>query len=372
MSTRREALRALACLPLLLRGAFAAVNEGAPRAQRGFACALGELADARGLPAARRDGEHLALALAGSEKPAAEALLALCGAADAHWLELSPLDRGGVEDGPLAERIRTAASVALIEGPMLDWLVTLWPARRSSAVLRAIAECAATGGRVVGRGSTSFLIGGGCVARGATRDAIGEARLRAANPREQGEATPTPGLYLGGEWLLDTATRAQGSALRLLSCLIEAHLHSGLLLAPRSIVACDLESREWSALGEDALLHLDLSRARRLSASIEGLRLSVMAAGDSWSRGARALRSSAAAAPFAAPRAAEVVEDALALEVLREAPVERREWRDSRARVALARTSDTRLFAGPGSAGLRAHALALDVALARGRWGELG
>ena len=372
MNTRREAMQALACLPLVLRAGPVPPHETAPRARRGFACALGESADARGLPPARRAGAHLALALGGSERPSAASMLAVSGSADAQWVELPALDRGGVEDGPLAERIRAAASVALIEGPMLDWLITLWPARRSSAVLRAIAECAATGGRVTCRGSTAFLIAGGGVARGPARDEVGEARLRACNPRDEGEPGLTPGLFLGGDWILDTQIRAQGSLLRLLSCLIEAHLDEGLLLLPRSVLCCDLETRSWTAHGDDPLLHVDLTRARRLSSSVQGVRLSVMAAGDGWSLRERALFSSGTPTGFAAPTHVAHTGDALAAEILQATPQQRREWRDRRMRVDLARVDATRVFSGPGALGARAHALALNVALERGRWGELG
>src|SRR5690349_3205869 len=149
MPTRRGLLQALACLPFTARVALAAggslAERGAfafeeRRAIRGFACALGEDADAAGLPAARREGEFLALALAGTARPDPEKLRELTGSAQAAWLELSPNDRAGADDGPLAERIRTAASVTLIEGELFDWLVALWPARQSSAVLGALAE----------------------------------------------------------------------------------------------------------------------------------------------------------------------------------------------------------------------------------------
>lgn len=374
MSTRREALRSLACLPLLLRGDWHSAasppdSGGGAQGQFGFACALGEQADARDLPAPRRRGEHLVLALAGTARPSGEDLLRCVGAPDAQWLELSHLDRGGVEDGPLAERLRLAASVSLIEGPMLDWLITLWPARRSSAVLHALSECAAGGGRVSGRGSTAFLIAAGGVARGPSREASGESRLRSTNPREHGEPRLTPGLCLGGAWILDTHARAGGSALRLLSCLIEAHLDEGVLLGPRSLLCCDLETRAWTALGSDPLLHLDLKRSRRLPHSVEGARLSVLAAGDGWSRRERRLFSPAQPAACAAQDGAggAQVADALAMEQLLAAPQASRSWRDARLRVELACDDSTRVLAGA-----RAHRMRWSVALEHGSWGELG
>jgi hypothetical protein len=210
MTTRREALRTLACLPLALHGgvlAAAAVRQEAASGMRGFACALGELADARGLPPARRTGEHLALALPGSARSSAADLGAIAGFADAVWIELPELDRGGIDDGPLAQRIRAASSVALIDGPLIEWLSTLWPARRRSAILPALQECAASGGRLIGRGSSTFVAGAGCVGRGPTREAIGEVRLHVKNPRKLGQSQSCRGLGLGGS-LSSTRTRA--------------------------------------------------------------------------------------------------------------------------------------------------------------------
>lgn len=373
MTTRREALGALVCLPLALRAKCLDMHgESAGRPGRGFACALGEGADAGLLPVPRRQGEHLALALAGTPRPPASALDRLVGAADPVWVELSPKEREGVDDGPLAERIRAAAGLTLIEGDVLDWLVTLWPARRSSAVLLAIAECAYTGGRVVGRGSTAFLVAAGGVVRGATREATGESRLRATNPREDGEPRLCAGLGLCGDLFVDTQTRANDSALRLLSCLIEAHENEAILLGPRSILCCDLELRSWSALGNAPLLYMDLSRSRRLAESIEGARLSVMAAGDGWSHRERALSSSGEQCEFAEASSQVRDGDGLTHEALTSAPATRRSWNDARARVELAQTFNSRACSGPSAASARAHALAWSVALARGRWGEIG
>src|SRR5688572_16323355 len=180
MPTRRGILQGILCLPFASRGLMQGSSSDP---SRGLACALGEEADANLLGPARRGGESLALALARTARPSAEELRRLTGDAKTSWVELSPLDRGGVDDGPLAERIRTAASVSLIEGTLIDWLVTLWPARRSSAVLEALIECAHTGGRLIGRGSTALLLSAGGVVRGPTRETAGESRLRLANPR---------------------------------------------------------------------------------------------------------------------------------------------------------------------------------------------
>ncbi len=378
MPTRRELLQGLVCLPL---AAQLALDSGAPRAPakdadsgrpgRGYACALGEDADATLLPASRRVGEHLALALSGTAKPAADVLAKQSGSADAAWIELSPADRGGVDDGPLAERIRTAASVSLIEGGVLDWLVTLWPARRRSAVLQAIGECAYTGGRVIGRGSTAFLVAGGGVVNGPTHDAIGESRLRLTDPHASGQQRMAVGLGLCGDFLVDTQARANGSLLRLLSTMFEQHVDHGVFLGAGSALCGDLETKAWVALGPEALLYLDLSGSRRESRSIEGARLSTLCAGDGWSRRERGLFSTGEAANFGASAEEVRVADALLANALCAPPSARKIWRDDRARVELRQDFDSRAFSGPGAAQARGQRLRLDVALERGRFGEL-
>ncbi len=288
------------------------------------------------------------------------------------WVELSPADRGGVDDGPLAERIRTAASVSLIEGKVLDWLVTLWPARRRSAVLQALGECAYTGGRVIGRGSTAFLVAGGGVVNGPTHDAIGESRLRLTDPHASGQQRMAVGLGLCGDFLVDTQARANGSLLRLLSTMFEQHVDHGVFLGAGSALSCDLETKAWVALGPDALLYVDLSGSRRESRSIEGARLSTLCAGDGWSRRERGLFSTGVAANFGASAEEVRVADALLANALCAPPSARKIWRDDRARVELRQDFDSRAFSGLGAAPARGQRLRLDVSLERGRFGELG
>ena len=367
------------CLPFATRAWSAGAppaapgeGEGRPQLGRGFACALGESADATLLPPARRVGLSLALALAGSARPAAEQLRELTGSRDAEWIELSPADRGGVDDGPLAERIRTAGNVTLIEGDVLDWLVTLWPARRSSAVLRALAECALTGGRLIGRGSTAMLVASGGVVRGATRDTPGEARLRSKNPRESGEPRLTQGLRLCGDFFVDTQIRSSGSVLRLLSTLIENHQDLGLYLGQRSVLCGDLETRGWTALGPDPLIALDVSRSLRRAESISSAHVSVLAAGDGWRASERRWFCSGATATFGAAQAKPVDGDGLLAANLRAPPLESRTSIDDRARVELRRAGDSLAFSGPGDAPARGQRMILDVELKRGSWGELG
>lgn len=345
--------------------------EDAGRPGRGFACALGEAADAILLPAPRRQGESIALALAGTEKPAPEELARLTGSSDSIWVELSPGDRGGVDDGPLAERLRTAASVSLIEGSVLEWLITLWPARRRSAVVGAITECSITGGRLIGRGSTAFLVAAGGVVRGATREGAGESRLRLENPREDGEALMANGLHLCGDFFVDTQARSNGSVLRLLSTLIEEHQDQGVHLGARSSLCCDLETRSWTVFGPDPLLVLDLRGSRRESRSLQGASLSTLAAGDGWRRLGRGLFSVGEAAPFGSAQDELHVADAFAAQSLRALPSTRQVWRDERARVELRQGLDSRAFTGPSDSPLRGQRMILDVTLEKGRWGEL-
>jgi hypothetical protein len=356
------------CLPLAARG-LRGDEHGRPG--RGHACALGEDASAALLPEPRRKGESLTLALAGTPRPAAEKLRELTGSSDSVWLELSPLDRGGVDDGPLAERIRTAASVTLIEGKLLDWLVTLWPARRNSAVLGALAECAYTGGRLIGRGSTAILVAAGGVVRGPTRDEPGESRVGLSNPRESGEARMAQGLHLCGDTFVDTQARSGGSLLRLLSTMIEHHEDHGVHLGARSSLCCDLETRSWVSLGADPLIALDLSGSRRLAERIEGAQISVLASGDGWRARDRSLFSSGEAIQFGAGE--KVVDaDGLSLSRLLGPPLESRISTNDRMRVELRQGTLSLAFTGPDGAAPRAQRLLLDVALARGRWGELG
>ncbi len=379
MPTRRGVLQALICLPLAARRVFAddpakrAIDdEGVSHSGRGLACALGEDADASGLPPARRDGESIALALSGTPRPAAERLRELTGSVQTTWVELSALDRASVDDGALAEKIRTAASVSLIEGNVLDWLNTLWPAHRGSAVLGALNECAATGGRVIGRGSTAMLLAAGGVVRGPTRDEAGESRPRLSNPRESGEPRLTQGLRLCGDFFIDTQARSAGSVLRLLSTLIEGHDDHGVYLGARSALCCDLETRSWVALGQDPLIVVDLTSSRRLAESIEGAHISVLTAKDGWRARERRLFSTGASVEFgvAAKETSDV--DGLLARNLLATPSESRSWRDARARVNLRQGTDSLAFTGPNDAPARAQRMLLDVALEHGRWGELG
>ena len=355
-------------MPLAARAVLAqSPNHGG----RGLACAVGEDADASLLPAAHRPGEFLALALAGTERPTPERLRELTGSPDATWVELQPTDRGEVDDGPLAERIRTAASVALIEGNVMDWLVTLWPARRSSAVLRALGECAWTGGRVIGRGSTAMLVAAGGVVRGPTFDSPGESKLRLTNPRESGEARLTQGLRLCGDFFVDTQARSNGSLLRLLSTMIEGHEDLGVVLGARSALCCDLETHTWTSLGADPLIALDLSGSRRLAESVADAQLSVLAAGDGWLARERKFFSAGNATEFAEAEKSNAA-DGLGLQRLLAPPLVSRTSSNSRMRVELRRGPDSVAFSGPASTPARAQRMRLSVALERGRWGELG
>ncbi|HTF91042.1 MAG TPA: hypothetical protein VK843_21685 [Planctomycetota bacterium] len=368
MPSRRSLLQGLVCLPFAARG----WSQTPLRPGRGYACALGEDADASLLPHARRDGESLAIALAATPRPSPEILRKLTGTEAPSWVELSPQDRGGVDDGPLAERIRTAASVTLIEGEVIDWLVTLWPARRSSAVLEALAECALTGGRLIGRGSTAILVAAGGVVRGPTREARGESRLRLVNPRESGEPRLTQGLHLCGNFYIDTRARSSGSLLRLLSTLIENHEDRGVMLGDRSVLCCDLEERVWTALGAGPLLVLELLGSRRLSESIQDAELSVLSNGDGRRALDRRMFSTGAPIEFGAAAAEAADADGLLAANLVAPPLVSRSWRNDRMRVALLRATQSSACSGPEDGAPRSQRMVLNVALERGRWGELG
>ncbi len=379
MATRRELLRALApltLLPLLEARLGAAPLRRAPGGEaldsqrgRGIACALGEEADAADLPAPRRAGEHLALALSGTTPVADADRARVLGSAHCQWIEISLEDRGTVDDGPLAERIRTAASVTLVEAGVLDWLIALYPARRSSAVLHALVECAATGGRVIGRGSAAFLVAGGGVVLGATRDAVGESRLRQANPRKLGGVRLAHGLGLSGGMVLDTHGRARGDLLRLISVLVEWHCDEGVMLFPRSALCCDLELRRWRALGPDPLIALELRGSRRGLRTLERARLSVLAAGDGWSWLDRRLSSAGEPVEFGPAAAAVSLPEGLDCRRFLVAPARSRAWTHERASVEVSQVAASRAFAGPDGAAARGHGLDLCVELSRGSWG---
>lgn len=368
MPTRRGILQALACLPLVGRSVF---TEGPRTPSRGLACALGEEADASLLPPARRDGESLALALSGTQRPAEARVRELTGAANSIWLEVPSAASGGIDDGPLARRVRAATSVTLVEGELMDWLMALWPARRRSAIGEALVECAVTGGRVIGRGATALLVASGGVARGPTHDEPGESRLRLENPRESGEPRLVHGLRLCDGFFVDTHARSGASLLRLLSTLIENHEEHGVLLGARSAVCCDLESRAWTALGAEPVVFLDLSEARRRAESVERARVSVLAAGDGWSTAERRLSGTGDAGSYGDPESVSG-SDGLSVAKLLAPPLVSRAASDARTRVLLRRGSDARVYMGPGNAPPRAHRMLLDVTLLRGRFGELG
>lgn len=343
---------------------------GAPEiARRGHAIALGESADASELPLGRREGEHLALALSGTPRCATADEARVYGSAQPQWIELSPSERDGVDDGSLAERIRAAAGVCLVDGPLLEWLVTLYPARRRSAVLHALIENVVSGGRVIGRGATAALLFGGGVARGATRDGVGESRLRNANPREQAQPRWVAGLGLGEDLCLDTQVRAGGRWLRLFSTLIEAHASRGAFLLPHAAIGVDLERREWRSLGLDPLIWIDLDRARRESRFVESARVSVLAAGEGWSRRDRRWTLAPRADGFA-PAQRRRVDDADHFAHVLEPARERLELIGEESVVVLRAMADTTLHATAGGQP-RPHRLGCDLRLLHGRFGEL-
>lgn len=362
------ALAALTTPALGAEGLFPSAEER-DFARRGFAIALGESADASDLPTGRRAGEHLALALSGTPRSSIADDARLYGSTQPQWIELSPLEREGVDDGPLAERIRVASSVCLVDGPLLDWLVTLYPARRRSAVLHALIENVVSGGRVIGRGATAALMFGGGVARGATRDSVGESRLRDANPREQAQPRWVTGLGLGEDLCLDTHARSSGRLLRLVSTLIEAHASRGAFLMPRAAIGVDLERREWRSLGADPLIWIELDRARRESRFVESARLSVLAAGEGWSRRDRRWTLAPRGGDFAPAEQRRVAEPSDVAHVL-ESPRERLELSGEDSVVVLREMSDTTLHSTAADRP-RPHRLGFDLRLLRGRFGEL-
>ncbi len=375
MPSRRELLLGLAWGPILARCAFAqtaAAGTSSSAPTRGFACALGEQADALRLPQPRRHGESIALALAGTPRTTDDDLAALTGRRDSTWIELSASELVGFDEGPLARRIRAAGSVCLMEGSVLQWLLALWPARRRSELRSALIECAESGGRLIGRGSTAFLVASGGVVRGPTADEPGESRLRASNPRNCGEPRLAQGLDLGGDFIVDTDARSNGSLLRLLSTLVDHHLDRGLQLGAHSAVSCDLESRAWTSLGTEPLLFIDLQGSRRGTRSIGDARISTLSAGDGWRRAERRLFSVGEACDFELESSEQSVPDALLSPALRAPPRVRQVLRDDRVRIELRRGTESAAFVGPGEHPARGFRMALDVTLARGNFGELG
>lgn len=199
-------------------------------------------------------------------------------------IALSLDDDAWLFDRALAERMAAAEALEFSGGTFLEWYDQLLKDRRRTRFTGAIFDAMRRGTHVIARGgAAAFFSRGTSIPRA---ELIAREDSRPRNPRDVGEHSPVVGLGLGPPGSLDAAALG-GSMERLCRALDDTHVDTGWWVAPDAALGYDFAASRVTIIGPGHAVLLDLDGARRMRHGTYGARLSVLQAGDAWSRETR-------------------------------------------------------------------------------------
>ena len=195
---------------------------------------------------------------------------------------------GGARD--VVDTVLAAPCVVLAGGEALDWYHRLFPRGHPSRLAAALREAHAGGATVVGTGiSAPYLASWAMV----PWSDLGKERR---NPRRVRDDVAVRGLGLVEGFVAESSARPRGDPALALRAASDGFFDTVIDLEGAAVLVADPKERSAEIFGTGSVLVFDLRTARRGRDSVTGGRLSILAAGDRWTRrgGSECLGSSLA------------------------------------------------------------------------------
>jgi hypothetical protein len=177
----------------------------------------------------------------------------------------------------VADAVLAAPCVVLCGGEALDWYHRLFPRGHASRLVSALREAHAGGATIVGAGASAPYLASFAMVPWAD---LGKTHR---NPRRERDDLAVRGLGLVEGFLVDTSARPRGDPARALRAAFDGFLETAFYLEDAAVLVADPHERS-AELRAGSVLVFDLRSARRGRESLGEGRLSILGAGDRWSR----------------------------------------------------------------------------------------
>jgi len=246
------------------------------QARSGLVVLVGEGATIDAATCAEIGADHRLLLCAGDPAKVVDPLVA--GGPPEGRVDLDASREHVGDDRETTERIRSARCIVLAGGEYLDWLHLVTPGGTTTRLSDSIRAAHRGGASVVGVGAAApFLAKWAMVERSAIP---GPER----NPRRHREDVAVEGLGLVPEILFDTSARKRGDPGRMLRSACDGRFMRAVYLDGPAIWIDDPARRSARVAGSGRAILFDLGAARRLRATWQAARLSLLVSGDRWSQ----------------------------------------------------------------------------------------
>ncbi len=186
--------------------------------------------------------------------------------------------RADADPREVVDAVLAAPCVVLDGGEALDWYHRLFPRGHPSRLAAALREAHAGGATIVGAGASAPYLAAWAMVPWAD---LGKERR---NPRRIRDDVAVRGLGLVEGFLAESSSRPRGDPARALRAAFDGFMDTVIELDGASVLVLDPHERSAEVLGAGSVLVLELRGARRVRESLTDGRLSILAAGDRWTR----------------------------------------------------------------------------------------
>lgn len=184
-------------------------------------------------------------------------------------------DSESADSPALALRVRSAKSVVLEGGTLIEWFETLNHARRSTRLVHALLRHTREGRPLVGIGGAGQALAGAAIVSVSELDEVQR------NPRRAHDLQARVALGWGPPALIG-ATAWGGDPLRTLRIMERAYMHQAAHLSAGSGLVLESRERRVRVIGQGGVVFFEADPGHRNRDDLRGGRVSLLARGDVW------------------------------------------------------------------------------------------
>lgn len=183
----------------------------------------------------------------------------------------------------LAERVRSAPSIILEDGSLLDWFNTLHRSNRATRLLHAIQRHSREGKPLVGiAGGAAALAGAGVVLSSELGETPRNPQRDEALQVRVGLGWGPPMLIDANRWGADRRVNFRGEPMRTLRLMERSYMKSAAHLGEGAGLVYEPIKRRVRVIGDGQVVFFETSTGRRNRHELRGGRVSLLLRGDIW------------------------------------------------------------------------------------------
>ena len=198
-------------------------------------------------------------------------------------LRLLVADIESADSRSLADRVRSAPSLILEDGSLLDWFNTLHRSNRATRLLHAIRRHSREGKPLVGiAGGAAALAGAGVVLSSELGEVPRNPQRDEALQVRVGLGWGPPMLIDASRWGADRRVNFRGEPMRTLRLMERSYMKSAAHLGEGAGLVYEPIKRQVRVIGDGQVIFFETSTGRRNRHELRGARVSLLLRGDIW------------------------------------------------------------------------------------------